>query len=268
MKGLIIAAGRGMRLKDLTRDTPKTLLNVGGITILQRMINSMNDSGIFEIGLVRGYLAEKFDVPSIKYFENRNFENNNVLQSLMCAREFLTKSVEEGVPVILTYSDIVVDKAWIQSAKSLGSDITLLCDSNWKSKYIGRDQNPMTDAELAVFDTKNNLCAIGKIYDSLQEAGRVNLSNTAEFVGICLLNPNGILKVINTFDDLNRSLGPTDKFGNSSEFQKAYLTDLFQFMILAGERILVETAKYPWFEIDTAQDLARANEFFSTGNQL
>lgn len=268
MKALIIAAGRGKRLQDLTKDTPKSLLKVSGVTILKRMIDSMNASGIFEIGLVRGYLAEKFDDPAIRYFDNKNYENNNVLESLMCARKFLTESADEGTSVVVTYSDIVIDKKWIQSAKSLHSDIALLCDSNWAEKYIGRDQHPKTEAELAVFDSRSYLCSVGKIFDTLQKSGEIKILNIAEYVGICVLNPNGILKLVDTFDYLHKSLEPTDRFGNSSEFQKAYLTDLFQFMVQAKENIFVHVANYPWFEIDTAQDLARANEFFSKGNQL
>ena len=263
MKGLIVAAGRGTRLGKLTKDTPKALLEVADRTILQRMITAMTNCGINEIGLVRGYLANKFNIPSLKYFENPNFEKNNVLHSLMCAKDFLIESVNEGEPLIVTYSDIVVDSSWIEYATTMSADIALICDSNWKQRYIGRDQHPVTEAELVVFDQEHVLLQIGKIYDYVDDIGHGSSQNIAEFIGICFLTPKGILKVLNAFDELNRCLKPTDPFGNSSEFRKAYLSDLFQFMSNAGEQIFVATGGYTWFEIDTEQDLERANNYFS-----
>lgn len=266
MKGLIVAAGRGTRLGNLTRNTPKPLLSVAGLTILQRMINSMTDCGVSEIGLVRGYLAEKFNLPSLKYFENPNFEKNNVLHSLMCAKDFLIKSANEGEPLIVTYSDIVVDKSWIKYATRMKKDIALLCDSNWEHGYIGRDKHPKTEAELVVFDEKNNLQKIGKIYSMLIDEIELGTINVAEFIGMSYLSPNGILKLLSTFDGLTKLLRPTDAFGKSVEFQTAYLSDLFQFMVNAGDQISVTTATSPWFEIDTAQDLRRADDYFSKSN--
>ena len=263
MKALIIAAGLGKRLKSQTITTPKALLNVGGVTILDRMIRSLNNCGVTEIGLVRGYLAEKFKAYSIKYFENPDFKENNILHSLMCARDFLIDSANDGEPLLLTYSDIVVDKSWIEYASTMSADIALICDSNWKQRYIGRDQHPVTEAELVVFDQEHVLLQIGKIYDYVDDIGHGSSQNIAEFIGICFLSPKGILKVLNAFDELNRCLKPTDPFGNSSEFRKAYLSDLFQFMSNAGEQIFVATGGYTWFEIDTEQDLERANNYFS-----
>ncbi len=266
MKGLIVAAGRGTRLGKLTKDTPKALLEVADRTILQRMITAMTNCGINEIGLVRGYLANKFNIPSLKYFENPNFEKNNVLHSLMCAKDFLIESVNEGEPLIVTYSDIVVDSSWIEYATTMSADIALICDSNWEYGYVGRSQHPMTEAELVVFDDKNNLQKIGKIYSLLNKEIKLGTINVAEFIGMFYLSPNGILKLLNTFDGLTKSLGPTDAFGKSAEFQTAYLSDLFQYMVNAGDQISVATAISPWFEIDTAQDLRRAEDYFSKSN--
>ncbi len=263
MKALIIAAGRGKRLKSYTKTMPKTMLKIGGVTILDRMIDSLNSCGVTEIGLVRGYLAEKFKACSIKYFENPDFEENNILHSLMCAKDFLIDSAKEGEPVLLTYSDIVVDKSWIEYASTMSADIALICDSNWQHGYIGRDQHPMVEAELVVFNQEHELRKIGKIYNHVDVIGNINSSNIAEFIGICFITPKGILKVLNTFDELNRCLNLTDPFGDSSEFRKSYLSDLFQFMSNAGEQIFVATGAYTWFEIDTEQDLERANNYFS-----
>lgn len=263
MKALIIAAGLGKRLKSQTLTTPKALLSVGGVTILDRMICSLNNCGVTEIGLVRGYLAEKFKDCSINYFENPDFKENNILHSAMCARDFLIDSANDGEPLLLTYSDIVVDKSWIEYASTMSADIALICDSNWKQRYIGRDQHPVTEAELVVFDQEHELLQIGKIYDYVDDIGDGSSQSIAEFIGICFLTPKGILKVLKAFDELNKCLKPTDPFVNSSEFRKAYLSDLFQFMSNAGEQIFVATGQYTWFEIDTEQDLERANNYFS-----
>lgn len=49
MKAMILAAGKGTRLKPLTDDRPKALVKVGGITLLERLLKKMKQSGIREV---------------------------------------------------------------------------------------------------------------------------------------------------------------------------------------------------------------------------
>ncbi len=66
MKAVILAAGKGTRMKPLTEDTPKPLLNVAGKPIIEHTINRIEDY-VEEIVIVAGYKIEQFE----QYSETR-----------------------------------------------------------------------------------------------------------------------------------------------------------------------------------------------------
>ena len=88
-KALIIAAGLGSRLKDHTEDLPKCMLDFGGKTLLQRQLDAYKKNGIKNISLIRGYKKEKINYKGIKYFENTDYRNNNILNSIFYAEEVI-----------------------------------------------------------------------------------------------------------------------------------------------------------------------------------
>src|SRR5690554_5260973 len=93
-KALILAAGKGTRLHPLTASTPKPLLEVKGIPIIENMINILISKGIEKIYIVVGYRREQFNYLRNKYREvklifNKNYENTNTGASIYQARKYL-----------------------------------------------------------------------------------------------------------------------------------------------------------------------------------
>lgn len=90
-RAIFIAAGFGSRLVPITLNTPKPLVRVNGVRIIDRLIDACLLAGIEEIYIVRGYLAEQFDqllykYPNIKFLENPVYnEANNISSSLIAA---------------------------------------------------------------------------------------------------------------------------------------------------------------------------------------
>jgi len=88
-RAIFIAAGFGKRLVPITLNTPKPLVRVRGIRIIDRLIDACLSAGINEIYIVRGYLGELFDqllykYPMVKFLENPVYnETNNISSSLM-----------------------------------------------------------------------------------------------------------------------------------------------------------------------------------------
>ena len=67
MKAIIIAAGQGLRLGDLTKNLPKSLLDINGKSILERQTELLQANGITEIIVVTGPNQEKFSDKKLKY---------------------------------------------------------------------------------------------------------------------------------------------------------------------------------------------------------
>ena len=96
-RAIFIAAGFGSRLAPITFNTPKPLVRVHGVRIIDRLIEACIQAGIEEIYIVRGYLAEQFDqllykYPNIKFLENPVYNEANNISSSLVARHLLSNA--------------------------------------------------------------------------------------------------------------------------------------------------------------------------------
>ena len=96
-RAVFIAAGFGTRMVPITFNTPKPLVRVHGIRIIDRLIDGCLAAGIQEIYVVRGYLSELFDqllykYPMIKFLENPAYNEANNISSALVARYLLSNA--------------------------------------------------------------------------------------------------------------------------------------------------------------------------------
>jgi choline kinase len=268
MRGLIIAAGRGSRLGKITDNSPKCLLKVGGVPIVERIINEMFDVGAEKIALIRGYMGHKFELKNLQYFENIQYSQNNILHSMMCAKDFLVDSIMQKENLIISYSDIVFDSELMMKIAESEGSISLLCDPDWEVKYLGRTQHPKTEAEIVITDNENLVLQIGKLFSEKEIGCLDSTLELVEFTGLIFLKPDGIASVLDAFEEISSLVNLDEPFGRSKTFQNAYLSDLFQFLVDSGQRVEVTRCTGTWFEIDTEQDLLRADKFFTESNLI
>lgn len=93
-RAVILAAGKGERLRPLTLETPKPLIEVNGVRMVESIISALHQNGILEIYIVVGYLKEKFAFLSEKYpgltlIENPWYEETNNISSLYAIKDQL-----------------------------------------------------------------------------------------------------------------------------------------------------------------------------------
>ena len=96
-RAVFIAAGFGSRLVPITFNTPKPLVRVHGVRIIDRLIDACLEAGIDEIYIVRGYLSELFDqllykYPMIRFLENPAYNEANNISSSLVARYMLSNA--------------------------------------------------------------------------------------------------------------------------------------------------------------------------------
>ena len=90
-RAIFLAAGFGSRLVPITLNTPKPLVRVKGVRIIDTLLDAVYAAGIEEVLIVRGYLGEQFDqlkykYPKIQFLENPIYNESNNIASAMCAR--------------------------------------------------------------------------------------------------------------------------------------------------------------------------------------
>ncbi len=99
MQAIILAAGMGKRLKDLTRDNTKCMVKVNGVPLIKRMLQQLDKLSISRIVIVVGYESQKLidyvatlNINStIEYVNNPIYYKTNNIYSLYLARGYLLK---------------------------------------------------------------------------------------------------------------------------------------------------------------------------------
>ncbi len=247
---MIIAAGRGSRLRNETNEIPKPLVEVMGRPMLEWILEAYESAGLSrrDVVFVCGYRAEviKARYPEFTYVTNHDWQNNNILLSLLMAREYL------GQGFVSTYGDIVYDGAVVQKLVQSSADITLGCDTAWRRRYVGRTQHPETDAEKLRADD-SQVVELSRTIPSEQVQG--------EFIGVMKLSAGGAANFLTAFDRAERAHSG-GMFREGRSFQKAYLIDLLAEMLEQGTAIQRENTNGGYMEIDTPQDLAMSEKWW------
>ena len=105
-RAVIVAAGEGKRMRPVTLDTPKSLVRVNGVRLIDTVLQGLLANGIREIYIVVGYLKEQFKVlereyPGVTLIENPWYDSCNNISSLYAAREHLEDA-------IITDADLII----------------------------------------------------------------------------------------------------------------------------------------------------------------
>lgn len=92
-RAIFFAAGFGSRMLPITVNTPKPLVRVHGVRIIDRLLDAVLAAGISEIYIVRGYLKEEFDqllsrYPMVQFIDNPLFDSTNNISSAVLAKDF------------------------------------------------------------------------------------------------------------------------------------------------------------------------------------
>ncbi len=143
-------------MKGLTEKQPKCRAVLHGKQLIEWQLEALERSGIVDISVVRGYLADNFQYP-LKYFENSRWAETNMVVSLMAACEWL-----EGDTCIVSYSDIVYRPECIRILANSDADIAVAYDPNWERLWGMRFEDPLSDAETFRLDGDNVIEIGGK----------------------------------------------------------------------------------------------------------
>ncbi|MBI2846557.1 MAG: phosphocholine cytidylyltransferase family protein [Chloroflexi bacterium] len=239
-KAIIVAAGRSERLFPLAGDKPVCLLVIGSNTILDRQLEALRGCGIEDIVVVRGYRGDKIRRNDIRYYDNLNYETNNMLTSLFCAER------EMASGFVLSYSDILYDKSIVQKLLEDPHDISLVVDTEWMNRYQHRHQHPVAEAELVEAEA-GLVLHIGRNFSNPSMAH-------GEFIGLARFTPRGAEILRETYARALRDYRGRP-FHQAVSLDRASLIDVLQHIIDQGHVVNCVDIQGGCAEIDTPEDL-------------
>ena len=231
MTAVILAAGLASRLRPLTDNIPKSLIEVGGKALLQRNLESLKQNGVQRCIIVTGYLREMIESfvyslhlgIEIEFIHNPVFDQTNNNYSLWLARPAI-----DGQGMLLLDADILYDRRILQKIVSSPHDDALIMRA---SNSLGHEE---IKCEL---DSEDVVVKIGKHIDAKLAAG--------ESLGIEKFSRTTTTALFATLS--RRHI--------HNEFYEAS----FQEVIDNGAKIFaVDSGGLPCMEIDTPDDLTTA----------
>ncbi len=138
-RAIFLAAGFGSRMVPITFNTPKPLVRVHGVRMIDTLLDAVVAAGIPEIIVVRGYLGEQFDqllykYPQIKFVENPIYNEANNISSAMCVRYLFQNAYVLEADLVLSNPKLI--RKYEYSSNFLGipvevtDDWCMITDSN------------------------------------------------------------------------------------------------------------------------------------------
>jgi choline kinase len=230
MKAIILAAGKGSRLRGLAGDRPKCLARVGDHTLIERQIRALRESGIEEIVAVVGYRAEivrSVCGPDIEYVENPIFFRTNSLYSLWLASHRL------GNGFVVLNSDVLFHPQLLTDLLTTRYEDALLIS------YKDQTGATLGDEEMKVKVRAGAVMDISKAIDPVEADG--------ENVGIAKFGPGGAAL-------LTRQMAQLIAKGN----YRAWAPRAFREFAQSRALHVIGTRGFPWIEIDFPEDYQRA----------
>jgi len=252
IKAIILAAGKGTRLKKYTENLPKCMLSFKGKSLIERQIETLRACGINDIIIVKGFMSEKIQIPGIKYYINEDFENTNMVETLFQAEP------EMDDEILVCYSDILYEKKVIEKILQSEADIGVTIDADYWDYWKARLDEPEKDTESLVIEE-------GRII----ELGDTNCSQDkakVRYVGLIKFSKKGVEALKKVYHENKEKYYDSDEsWLRSKSFKKAYMTCMLQALINEGYKVEPIIINRGWMEFDTEEDYEKADQWLKTG---
>ena len=237
MRGIILAAGKGTRISNISDGFPKSFLKIGNKTIIDHQLESLRNIDLKEIVIVTGYKSHYFeekygDCKDIRLIHNPYYSRCNVLGSVWFARDYLS----EGF--FFLHADTYFDHDILEKLNQSNKDFSLSVELK-----------DTVAEEMKVRINNEKIVEINKEMDCSTAHG--------EFIGIAKIKKNIASEVIKKID----------VFMKEEENLDAYFEVIIQDLINDGLEISpLDTNKQFSIEIDFPDDYAKAVKVL--GNRL
>jgi L-glutamine-phosphate cytidylyltransferase len=233
MRAIILAAGRGSRMKCLTDERPKCLVELNGRALLDWQLEAIRGAGINEIAIVTGYNREMLADRGTVEFHNPRWTETQMVSSLTCAEKWLMEDI-----CIISYSDIFYDIHAVKLLMECAASLAITYDPNWVDLWRKRFGDPLLDAETFRLNPDNTLAEIGSKPQSIEEV-------QGQYMGLLRFTPEGWKEAKRYYQSL---------LANAQD--SLHMTGMLSGLIKKNIAISAISYDGRWGEIDNQNDLS------------
>lgn len=244
MQAIILAAGQGSRLRPLTNDKPKCMVELGGVTLLERQIEVMRKMGITKIVVVGGYCAEKLINDNVEVVINPRYDKTNMVSTLFCSIGHLDHKQD----LVVSYGDIVYQESVLKSLMASNANLAVTVDRQWRRLWELRMEDPLKDAETLKVIEEDKIVELGKKPVSFSDI-------QGQYIGLYKVRADQLSKFTDFWKLLDR-----EAFYDGKDFDNMYMTSYLQCLIDMGWDARAVFTDNGWLEIDTVDDYNLYND--------
>ena len=237
MHAIILAAGRGVRLGEVTAEIPKALVRLGGMQLIDHVRGALRAAGVTACTVVTGYRAAAVPPEGCGIIHDGAWATTGMIASLMCAR----RVIEREDDVLVCYADIVFEPQVINAVmKADRAGVSLPVNTEWLPLWRARMEEPLGDLERLEHDDGWRITKIGGRPGALTEIA-------GQYMGIVRIRGSARAGICAVYDEA----GPRAVTGPDAWD----MTALLQAYIEHGDPVWGVPVNGGWLEVDTIGDL-------------
>jgi choline kinase len=237
---IILAAGKGTRLGDITKETPKPLLKIGSTTLLEHALRFVHAIGVAKTIVIARYQYEKLESAVSDY----NQKNNEQVKVIKVGYGTL-QGFADALPEVLEGNILVRDSDYIFSHETLKAVKNTMSGT---SMYCSFDLTGDVDDVMRVkTDGKGKMVAASKTLTDFD----------AVYIGIFTLAESDM----NDVRDIIK-----DQFSKRPK-EEPRVEVLFDELVVLGKDVLIkDVGKKDYIEVDTEEELKEAQEAYKNNS--
>lgn len=248
MQSIILAAGLGSRLGELTKECTKCMVKINGITLIERMLRQLDRYGMDRIIIVTGYKGDilkdyvqnlRINTPVV-FVDNSDYWHTNNIYSLWLTREFL-----EEMDSLVLESDMIFEDRVIEK---------MLAVDNGCGTFVARPR-PWMDGSIVKLDKDNNIV----YFVDDEEVKRIDPSYYHKIVSIYKFKKRYVSEKYMTY---------LNEYVKKNRDNNLYESLLKVIDLDVEKKIPAEILdEEQWYEINDIQDMDIAESMFADGNE-
>jgi choline kinase len=238
-----LAAGQGKRLRPITNDRPKPLVELDGQSLLERNVETLRAAGVDDQLVVTGYCADQIRDLGHDTVHNEYYDETEMVYSLFCAAE----QFPENRDLLISYGDILYAQSTVNALLSCEAPICVVIDREWRDLWTSRFDDPLEDAEKLRVDENNRIREIGatpKSYDEIE----------GQYIGLIKIRQDHLDTFVEVYEELSE--------GRTTSVE---MTTFIQHMIELGLSVQAVPIDGHWLEVDTITDLEYYQDSLKSG---
>ncbi len=240
-KAVVLAASRGSELGEFTRQQPKAMVSVGGQPLLHKLAAQLRKEGVRDLVVVRGFAKDAVNAPGARFVDNDEHEATGELYSLSRA------AVELEGPLVVSYGDILFRRFILAMLLATDDDLAIVVDAAW------RERNSLNGFEDYVRATRPHTLQYceDKVFLSAMDRQLPPETVHGEWIGLLKASAAGTQRLKLALQEL----------ATRPDFARLTMADLFTHLLARGEPIRVLYTSGHWLDVDSLEDLSRAQAF-------